>query len=112
MQYFYFPLDISYKLYSKNNKTFWQFGVGKPLLMYEDSKFFEYDNFWPRYEDVIVKPYNIVRKKIYGIHTIKFGYQINQHFSVNIGEMSYLYSSSRYNFRNLTRISLGLEFKL
>lgn len=111
MQYFYFPLNISYRLYSKNKEIYWQFDVGKPLLMYEDSKYFNRNDLWPRYETATSSP-DYTSKEINLIHSVRFGFQYNKHVSMNIGEMSYLYSSNSHGIKNLTRISFGLEFKL
>ena len=112
MQYFYFPINLNYRLYSRSRKIYGEFSVGSPLVMYEDSKYFQHYDFWLSYQDATYFAHNIIRKNIWGIHSIKFGYCIGKHVSLNIGEMSYAFSTTEKKFNHLTRLAFGVDFRL
>lgn len=111
LHYFYFPINLNYRLYFNHDLMFGQVGIGTPLLIYEGSRYLEADDFWLNFERASNTP-TYIKERIYGFHSLKFGYQVNKHLTLSAGEMSYLYATNRYKLRNLMRISFGVEFKL
>lgn len=111
LHYFYMPVNLKYRVYFNRNSMFGEVSIGTPLLIYEDSRRMNGNEFWLNYENAKTTPFYI-KEKIYGFHALKFGYQANKHVTLSIGEMSYLYATNIDKLRNLMRISFGVEFKL
>ena len=112
MQYFYFPINLSYTLYSKNLKYYGKLILGTTLLSIEDSRYTERDKFWINYEEATAATPYRSRMKIYGIYQLKFGYNFTRHFGINAGGMSYMYSTINSKMNLLGRFSFGLEYRL